>query len=212
MTLAKSVLLVAFVWLLAATGTARASYLCTVNCVYAGEVTGSNAVGAIIDTHSLDDVLGAPTDPTLGVVLAQRDGSIFSTPTTSSTLTVMMSESISGDGYLWITGDEEFPPSELNEIFKVFVSATGDFSGSGDSVDLGSYYYNAYIDLSGFLLPTEINYVKLQANPGPSDVDPAPMTVLGIAGEAVTAAVPLPAAVWLFGSGVVGLLAAARRR
>jgi len=214
MKLKKASLLVAGVWLLVTGNLAHASYLCTVSCVYAGSVVSANEVDAIVPGNPLTDVLGDPGDPPntgLGVVLANRNGGTFDTPTTDSTLTVQMTEGILGDGMLWVIGDEETPAIE-NEVFKVFVSATGDFDTSGEFWDLGTSYNNAFINLSGFpLLPTTLNYVKLQAftNPLGGDPPPAPMAVLGIAGQSP---VPVPAAFWLFGSGLLGLIAAGKRR
>lgn len=212
----KASLLIVAVWLLATGNLAHASYLCTVNCVYGGTVVDSNEVDAIVLGNPLTDVLGDPGSPpttTLGVVLAKRVGSSFATPTLNSTLTVQMTAGIFGDGSLWVIGDEEFPGT-LNETFRVYVSATNVFDGSGsdESVDLGTYNNNAFIDLSTFVLPTTLNYVKLQASPSIIGPSPVPMAVLGIAGQSLPSAVPVPAALWLFGSGLVGLLGIARRR
>jgi len=219
MMLKKASLLIATTWLLATANLAHASYLCTVNCVYGGTVVDSYQVDAILSGNLLTDVLGDPGSPpdiTLGVVLANRNtGGTFDTLTTDSILTVQMASGIDGDGFFWVIGDEE-TPGTLNETFRVFVSATNVFDGGGSDVsvelDMAIYNNNAFVNLSTYALPTIINYVKLQADPNIFGSPPAPMAVLGIAGQSVVSAVPVPAAVWLFGSGLLGLLGIARRR
>lgn len=211
---AKSALVAATAWLATATGTVQAAYVCPGTCYYAGSVVASADIHALPGS-TIADVTGAPVYiPLEGIVLSQ-DGFV---PTDSSILTVELPGVIDS---LWIVSDDDETADGFvaNERFELFVSNDG-ISWE----DLGTFYNdNTAIDISTYVASFgAVNFVQTrslgvdiicQINPGTctTPVFDNAMEVLAIAGIA-PAAVPLPAAVWLFGSGVVGLIAVARRR
>jgi hypothetical protein len=215
MTLAKSLLLTAIVWLVTAMGSAQASFVCPGTCLYADSVISSTDIYALDYNGAPDisDVTGAPVyDPLEGIVLSVDAGAV---PTESSTLIVHMPAPVSNS--LWIVSDNDETASGFvaDERFQLLVSNDGN-----TWEDLGTFYNdNPTIDVTSY---GTVNFVQLIGIQG--DIDCGlfgppgciaytdAMEVIAIAGIGEAAVVPVPAAVWLFGSGLIGLISVARRR
>ncbi|MGD2136831.1 MAG: VPLPA-CTERM sorting domain-containing protein [Gammaproteobacteria bacterium] len=215
----KLVWLLAAVWLATATGAARAAFVCTGTCSYAGSVVLAETDNVhALPGSTIADVTGAPVyAPLEGVVLSMEGDFV---PTTSSVLTVQMPEPVVDS--LWIVSDDDESADDFvaDERFELYVSNDGIAWE-----DLGTFYNNNdAIDLSAYVSSFgAVNYVRTQAlgvdilcqlNPGSctTPVYDNAMEILAISGIPSTAAVPLPAALWLFGPGLAGLIALARRR
>jgi hypothetical protein len=182
-----------------------------------------------------DAVLGVPVDPDDGVrLVAPTDAS----PNDDSLLTLHLADTVKDT--LWVYSLAAPLGSEMR--FELFVSGDGNFYqrvtypidmyadmytdshlpvAAPLSVQLQTFFENdnAPIDISGY---GDINFVQVKSLLGDSicaaGVGPQgckayaqSMQVNGVAGLLANA-VPVPAAVWLFGSGLIGLLAIGRRR
>ena len=102
-----------------------------------------------------------------------------------------------------------------------FPGVTGDITGSTLSLDLSSWtaYWNGTSFNQGSATPTVTSY---NAATGDFTAEWTALVVGGafngqtgswsITGNAAVSAVPVPAAAWLFGSGLLGLVGVARRR
>jgi hypothetical protein len=233
MKLPKYILLTAFTWLAMLAGNAQAAFVCPGTCAFGDIVLAApdtDGVTAIVGTD-LDDVLGIPSeDPNIGVRLADLS---FATPDNDSVLTVHMSSAISNSLFIYSV------TTNPNQRFRVEVSST-DVDGDFELIipdpllvdfDGTTNYFvneNTEIDISSFA--GEINYVRISSLL-PDEKCSAPtgfpffgldgdgcdkfnsaMLINAIAGTTATASVPVPAAVWLFGSGLLGLAGVARRR
>ena len=184
-----------------------------IDCIFAGTIistdldSDSNPDTQRVDTLNqptdLSQVLGSEDSTT--VAFALWNGSSFSAPDQyfaqdpfgGNVLTVLMESPIIND--LWIIGDGG--SSNPHERGKVFVSSDGssyvevaDIDGDGGHIDIST-------------LAFEVNYVRVVASPDLLDTNTAPLNIDSIAGSAV----PLPAAVWLFGAGLLGLVGIARK-
>ena len=236
MKLPKSILLIAFTWLAMSPMTVQASYFdCPIvdGCSYAantvsptGTVSPTENVtdllfnGDLTDPGFIGDITGASFNPDKRLILAQAG----SDPTPESIITAVLTDPIYQS--LWIVTDWltslAVPDERMEVLYKL---------ANGDSfVSLGTFFaYNAndpdaIIDLEGIatiLNPvTQIQIKGVRADTsfacvaaGETDCTTFDNSVgvLGVAG--ITAStVPVPAAVWLFASGLIGLLGIARRR
>ena len=214
MTLAKLVLLTAIGWLVTAMGSAQASFVCPGTCEYASSVVSSADIYALPynGSPSILDVTGAPVyDPLEGIVLALDDQT---SPTSASTLTVQIGPVTDS---LWIVSDDDETANGFvaDERFQLWVSNDGN-----TWEDLGTFYNdNATIDITSYGTVSFVQLIGIEGNidcglsgpPGCISYTNA-MEVLAIAGISEAAVVPVPAAVWLFGSGLIGLISVARRR
>ncbi len=106
--------------------------------------------------------------------------------------------------------------SETDGVNSGFAPVTGDLTGTDLSLDLSSWtaYWNGNSFNQGGMINTTVdgsgNFTATwlaPVNGGPFDGQNGDWTVTG-----TVSAVPVPAAVWLFGSGLVGLAGIARRR
>lgn len=226
MKLPKPILLIAFSWLALASDGAQAAVVCTIdptNCVHANmDLTKSSGVTAYGTNEGKTGVMGEPVAGN-GVVLAS---SIGGAPNNTSWLTLELAETVNTN--LWIFSEV----TDLEMRFELFVSGSDIGEDpvwvqvdSGLSVGERTFFENtnALIDIGDY---GDVNYVKLASftqdnicsgpfSPNPPDctIYAHAMQVNGVAGTLASAsAVPVPAAVWLFGSGLLGLIAVARRR
>lgn len=147
---------------------------------------------------------GLETSDGTGVNLAGISGGVLSPAWDGDYITVHMSAPVPNvSGFDLLVIDTETGNWE-NKLAEVWVSTDGEFftsvgnifgaSGNDGSVDFGSF--------SG-----DVNYVKLLTN-GLPDSHIAINAII----QHPAAVVPLPAAAWLFGSGLLGLVGVARRR
>ena len=148
---------------------------------------------------------GLETTDGVGIILAGYDVSsdVLSSPFNLDFVTVHMSapvQKVDGPDLLIVDTESGVWADKLAEVFvssdgSVFTSVGTIFGSSGNdgSVDFGSF-------------AGEVNYVKLQTSGFPD----AHITIDAIVQPA--AVIPLPPAVWLFGSGLLGLVGFARKR
>lgn len=206
----KSILLVAAAWLavVSSAHSAHVEFVCPDTCSYASSLTSSTSVYTI-HGGSISDITGAPVyDPLQGVILA-NSGEV---PTADSQVTVEIAPIKDS---LWVIGDSE----TSTERFQLWV---GNETTTLES--LGTFYdSNSAIDISSWVLANgPVTQIRAQAMaidtlcqigfgaPGCVVYD-NPMGILAFAGVSVSA-VPVPAAAWLFGSGLLGLVATGRRK
>ena len=169
-------------------------------------------VSAIVGSD-LDNVLGEPVNADEGVRLAYNSST---TPDNDSILTVHLPESISDS--LWVysfaTSDEQRFTVEVSTNSTDWVGIPPPY----EDIFGTSYFAN---DNAAIPLPSisgGINYVRLHSLLPDinctSDCNKftQAMLVNAIAGTRAPAHVPVPATVWLFGSGLCGLFGIARRR
>ena len=213
MKLPNQYLLLIFAWLVMSSATAQAAM------VYASDVVNSAAIHYLPTGSSIDDVTGAPSyDPLEGIRLSLNAGAA---PTNASYLTVAMkntAEGISGvSGTLWVfsNNDETAEDFVADERFDLWVS-----NNNGSSyISVGTFYNdNVAIDISDYGTVTDVKLFgrgsDILCQMDPECITPDftnAMEVLAIGGIASTA-VPVPAAFWLFSSGLLGLVATSWRR
>ncbi len=227
MKLPKSILLTAFAWLVLSSTPAQASYFeCPVGevCSYAASPVTSAQVTALLTDG---DITGGPTgtdfDPNSGLALAAP----LSGSGPVGIITTVLSTPIYQS--LFIVTNEMATPTILDERMEVLVSTNGvDFNSLGVKYNYNANDPLALIDLAGFAsLSNPVTHVQIKGihseYADSPDCDPEnfkydcteiwknEMEVLGIAGISAST-VPVPAAVWLFGSGLIGLVGIARRR
>lgn len=85
----------------------------------------------------------------------------------------------------------------------------GDFSGQlalGPVADGSSFTLETIMNASVTALPFELGGLALIGDPNSIGSTP------GVSGSVSTGVIPVPAAVWLFGSGLIGLIGVARRK
>jgi hypothetical protein len=213
MKLPNQYLLLIFAWLIMSSTTAQAAM------VYASDVVNSAAIHYLPTGSSIDDVTGAPSDdPLEGIRLSLNAGAA---PTNASYLTVAMkntAEGISGvSGTLWVfsNNDETADGFVADERFELRVSN----NNGSRYIPIGIFYNdNSAIDISDYGTVTHVKLfgvdsdILCQMNLTTCITPYTNATeVLAIGGIASTA-VPVPAAFWLFGSGLLGLVATGRRR
>jgi hypothetical protein len=233
MKLPKSILLIAFTWLAMSSMTVQASYFdCPIvdGCSYVANtvpltenVTDLLLNGDITDPGFIGDITGASFNPDKRLILAQAG----SDPDSNSIITSVLTDPIYQS--LWIVTDWLTSPAEPDERMEVLYKLANDedddpFASLGIFSAYNANDPDAIIDLEG--IATILNPVtQIQIKGVRADTSFACVAVsgtdcttfdnsggvVGIAG--ITAStVPVPAAVWLFGSGLIGLLGIARRR
>jgi hypothetical protein len=221
MKLPKHILLITFAWLALASGGAQAVTVCTVaaTCKYADLVDGAISVSAV--GASVNGVLGEPVDANEGVHLAPMAGD---SPNNGSVLTLRLSDFIENE--LWIysfdtTSEMRFElfVSELGTDFdqvETSLLSVGDrefFENDNAMIDISGYGIVQYVQLVSFSPDTICGDPLFSPNPPNCKIYGTAMEVNGAGGTlASTSAVPVPAAAWLFGSGLLGLVGVARRR
>ncbi len=239
MKLPKSILLIAFNWLAMSPMTVQASYFdCPIvdGCSYAANTVSSTGTvsptenvtdaarnGDITDPGFIGNITGAAFDPDQRLILAQAG----SDPDSNSIITAVLTDPIYQS--LWIVTDWLTSPAEPDERMEVLYKLAND-EDDDPFASLGIFFaYNAndpdaIIDLEGIatilnpVIQVQIKGVRADTSfacvaaggDGCTTFDNS-VGVLGVAG--ITAStVPVPATVWLFGSGLIGLLGIARRR
>jgi hypothetical protein len=225
MKLPKSILLTAFAWLVLSSTPAQASYFeCPVGevCSYAASPVTSAQVTALLTDG---DITGGPADfdHDSGLALAAPASSLDSVGIITTTLSTPIYQS------LFIVTNEMATPTILDERMEVLVSTNGvDFNSLGVKYNYNANDPLALIDLTGFAsLSNPVTHIQIKGihseyadspdcDPENRKYDCTPIwinetEVLGIAGISAST-VPVPAAVWLFGSGLIGLVGIARRR
>ena len=227
MKLPKSILLTAFAWLVLSSTPAQASYFtCPVGevCSYAASPVTSAQVTALMTDG---DITGGPTgtdfDPNSGLALAAPLSGTGPVGIITTVLSTPIYQS------LFIVTNEITTPMTLDERMEVLVSTNGvDFNSLGVKYNYNANDPLALIDLAGFAsLSNPVTHVQIKGihseYADTPDCDPANFKYnctliwenetegLGIAGISAST-VPVPAAVWLFGSGLIGLVGIARRR
>ena len=240
MNLLKLPLLAITILLALASASAQASFVCTATtCAYADRVIDPQALGSPAETEyvsaivfstdpdpdaAYDAVLGAPVDKDDGVRLAPvapvgASLNSIPSPNNNSMLTLHMESTVTD--YLLVYS---LDTSGLEMRFELFVSEFGnnyeqlDYSGDDDS-DRPFFENNEGPIYIGNRL---VNFVQFRSLGGDTLCAAGygaygckdyahTMQINGVAGI-LASAVPVPAAVWLFGSGLIGLLAVGRRR
>jgi hypothetical protein len=215
MKLPNQYLLLIFAWLVMSSSTAQAAL------VYASDVVDSAAIHFLPagSESSIDDVTGAPSYDSLEGVRLSEDADIA--PSSASYLTVAMKNTAAGisgvSGTLWVfsNDDETADGFVADERFDLWVS----INNEANYIFVETFYNdNAAIDISTYGTVTHVKLLgkasDILCQTGVTTcITPYTnaMEVLAISGIEVTA-VPTPAAVWLFGSGLLGLVATGRRR
>lgn len=106
--------------------------------------------------------------------------------------------------------------AETDGVNSGFAAPTGDLTGSALTLDLSSWtaYWNGTSFNQGGMITTTVDAMgnftanwQATVNGGAFNGQVGDWTITG-----TVSAVPVPAAVWLFGSGLVGLAGVARRR
>lgn len=238
MKLPKSILLIAFTWLAMSSMAVQASYFdCPIvdGCSYvANTVPLTENVSDLqprdfTDPGFIGDITGASFDSDKRIILAQanNEGSTYYDPDSNSIITAVLTNPIYQS--LWIVTDWLTSPAVPDERMEVLYKLAND-EDDDPFASLGIFFaYNAndpdaIIDLEGIatilnpVIQIQIKGVSpdtsfacvMAGETGCTTFDNS-VGVLGVAG--ITAStVPVPAAVWLFGSGLIGLLGIARRR
>jgi hypothetical protein len=106
------------------------------------------------------------------------------------------------DGALWATGDVNF--LRVDVANNLDLDATATMSVTLLSAGVDDLFFNEIMSLTG-----NSGMITLNAHSF------APINAVGLFSSVTTleiAAVPVPAAVWLFGSGLIGLIAVAKRK
>jgi hypothetical protein len=92
----------------------------------------------------------------------------------------------------------------------ICVQGTNDFSGTfNNGTGIASFLWSGVYG-TGYTL--DYTAVVPKADPSGFGGVPYQLHLVGVVNEAVVSAVPVPAAVWLFGSGLLGLVGIARRK
>ena len=165
----------------------------------AGSVTLTMTVAGTVDGADVTAMffnLDPTLDPTL--LTFNRDGGTGPAAATTNILTGVDAYRAGGDGYYDIVFDFPPPPGNDAAKFNAGEDLVYTITGTGITADSFNFF----------------------ATPGPGEGNPGPY--LSVArfqstgpdqeGSDWVGAVPVPAAVWLFGSGLLGLVGVARRR
>lgn len=220
MKLTKSLLLIVGTWLTITANTVYASTeTCGIDCVYASSIEDSANISALSgDTNTVLGQHSEPVDSGEGITLASTTSG---TASAGSYITLGFTEGISS--FLYITGNNAIL-SDPDERFNVWVSSTlgGTYTPILNPASGIDYFVNNAVELKINIGSGVINYVRLESIEkdnnciffGPAGCQPwtNSFEVVEVAGTAASAVVPVPATVWLFGSGLLGLIATAKRR
>jgi len=165
----------------------------------AGSVTLTMSVAGTVDGADVTAMffnLDPTLDPTL--LTFTRDGGTGPATATTNILTGVDAYRAGGDGYYDIVFDFPPPPGNNAARFNAGEDLVYTITGTGITADSFNFF----------------------GEPGPGEGNPGPY--LSVArfqstgpdqeGSDWVGAVPVPAAVWLFGSGLLGLVGIARRR
>ena len=148
---------------------------------------------------AMPDGVGLATKPTSTYTLG-GDGESTRTPSTSLPI-----DWTPAGVTPW--GTYTFPTIKITDV--VAVGVPGFSSGSGYIVGLIPYGVNTELDSSLGGLQSDIYDSSRQ---GTFIADPSVIDAQGALIFSAASAVPVPAAIWLFGSGLIGLIGIARRK
>ena len=163
----------------------------------------------------------------MGFVLALGPVSAFATVVENFTAIVVGDDPFTGNNYFGSFSYDETVLTGVGfeELDPVFGAVTVDFTFEGQAFDeTNEVDFNAFPILA-FLdgVPNDIQYMLVEGLSGVDFNDPTVREVLlegalvpdgtgGFTADAFVTVIPVPAAVWLFGSGLLGLVGIARRK